>query len=153
MAPKRYSIYASPALDRVLAERLKPDSEDEGFRSRSSMLSAIADRYAEIVRRSTPDLSTPEWCAIFDILNGCWMIDQPAMQATGLAHQIADAAEMDGLGEKWQIDALDLARRVAALTFAEQIAIIDTAERFWSLGVQDGEGYEAVVKRLVPHHK
>lgn len=147
-SPKRFSIYASPALDRVLGDRLPPDASEGDFRSRSSMLSAIADRYAEIIRRAMPDLSEGEWRLIFDVLNGCWTLDKPYIQAQGLAHQIEDGTTMDGLGEKWAVDGLALARRVADLPLASQLAIVDTAERFWSLGVNDGEEWPALVARL-----
>ena len=146
---KRYSIYSSTTLDRVLAERIKSDSEELGFRSRSSMISAIAERYSEIIRRSIRELSVPEWCLIFDVLNGCWMIDSSAIAAKGLAHQIADATQLDAAGSKWDVDGLSLARRVAGMTFAEQMAIIDAAERFWSLGSEEGEEYADIVRRLV----
>ena len=148
MAPKRYSIYNSPALDRALSERIKPDSDEGDFRSRSSMISAMADRYAEIIRRSMPSLMVDEWMLIFDVMNGCWTMDQPYLQAQGIAHQIADATEMDNAGEKWAVDGLDLARRIAAMTFSEQLAILDTAERFWSLGVLEGETQYEIVMRL-----
>jgi hypothetical protein len=148
MAPKRYSIYASPALDRVLADRIPPDVSEGDSRSRSSMLSAIADRYAEIIRRAIPELSEGEWKLIFDVMNGCWTLDQPYIQAQGLSHQIADGTAMDGLGEKWDVDGLTLARRVADLPLASQLAIIDTAERFWSLGSTDGEEWPTLIARL-----
>lgn len=145
MAPKRYSIYASETLDRVLGDRVSGD--DDG-RSRSSLISAIADRYSEIVRRSMPNLSVPEWCAIFDVLNGCWMHDGAAMAAQGIAHQIADASSMDGLGEKWGIDAMSLAHRIADLPFASLVSVLDTAERFWTQGCHDGEEWAEIVSRL-----
>jgi hypothetical protein len=153
MAPKRYSIYASPALDRVLTDRLPTDSESEGFRSRSSMISAIADRYAEIVRRAIPDLTTAEWCLLFDTLNSTWTLDDAALTAQGIAHNVADGATLDGLGEKWGVDGLDLARRIEALPFAAKVGIIDTVERFWSLGVKEGEDYAGAIQRIIPRQR
>ena len=40
----RFSIYSSPALDRIISAR-------DGLRSRSALISAIADRYQECVKQ------------------------------------------------------------------------------------------------------
>lgn len=149
MAPPRYPIYRTPTLDAVISARLKnPNTDDAEGRSRSSLVTAIADRYAEICKRHMPDFSAGEWCLIFDVLNGCWMRENAALSANGIAHSVADGTTMDGMGEKWAVDGLDLARRIDALPFAGKIAILDTAERFWALGAKEGESYPDVVARL-----
>lgn len=141
MAPKRYSIYASPALDAVLDARMSDPSGEDGFRSRSSMISAIAERYAEICRREVPPLALNEWLLIFDSLNGVWMPDTAALSVNGLALQIADSCQLNGADAKWHVaDCGDLVGRLAELPFAAKVAVIDAAERFWSLDVQPDGG-------------
>ena len=139
MAPKRYSIYSSPALEAALSSRIDPTAGDDGggFRSRSSLISAIADRYAEICRRESPLLSLNEWLMIFDSLNGCWMLEPASLAANGIALEVSDAATLNATDEKWGVpDGKDLARRIDALSFGAKVAILDAAERFWTLDVQ-----------------
>lgn len=156
---KRYSIYASAALDRALAARVHGDPDAEtGFRSRSSMISAIADRYAEICRREMPVLALGEWLAVFGALNGCWMLDNAAMAAQGIALEVADADRLNGLGITWGIDGQALAARLGGMSFAAKVAVLDAAERWWALDVQPGtadpnasaiEHWRAPVRALV----
>jgi len=157
MAKKRYSIYPSAALDRALDARMDPRGE-EGLRSRSSMISMMADRYHALVERHMPRLELAQWLLIFDALNGCWMLDNASGAANGLPLEIADADRLSGAGEKWGVDGQALASQLAQLGFAERIAIVDTAERFWAQDVQpDGDLSDAAaldqwrqpVRRLV----
>lgn len=139
MAPKRYSIYASPALDAAIDARIDMTTGEDGggFRSRSSLVSAMADRYAEICRRESPSLALNEWLMIFDAINGCWMLDNAAMVAQSIAHEVYDAADLNGTDRKWGVpDGKALAKRLDALQFAAKVAIVDAAERFWALDVQ-----------------
>ena len=139
MAPKRYSIYSSPALEAALAARIDPTAGDDGggFRSRSSLVSAMAERYAEVCRREAPTLALAEWLMIFDALNGCWMLDNAAMVAQSVAMEVADAASLNGTDRKWGVaDGQALARHIDGLSFAAKVAIVDAAERFWALDVQ-----------------
>jgi len=139
MTQKRYSIYANATLDRVLAERLGEDG-DEGLRSRSATITYMADRYAEICRRSMPALTLNEWLLICDAMNGTASWDHPLGAATGLAHNVYDACDLNGLGEKWQVeDWQNLAKRLADLPFASQIAVVDAAERFWATDAQPSD--------------
>lgn len=136
MKPKRYSIYPSPALDRVLSARL---SSDEG-RSRSALISAIADRYAEVVARSMPLLSLPEWGLIFEAINGYWSRDHAYLSAHGIALEVADASNLNGADVQWGIDGNALVERIDGMPFASKIAILDASERFCATNTQpDGE--------------
>lgn len=159
MTPKRYSIYASAALDRALAERIGNEG-DEGLRSRSATLTYMADRYAEICRRSLPTLTLNEWLLICDAMNGTAFWDHPLGAATGLAHNVYDACDLNGLGDKWQVeDWQELVKRLAELPFASQIAVVDAAERFWATDAQPSDAtpedahpfahWRATVQRLV----
>lgn len=131
------SIRPTPELERALAGRTSPL---KGFRNRSSMVSAMADRYHEICRRQAPRLKLAEWLLIFDSLNGCWMIDGAARSAAALAHEVHDACTLNEYGDKWQVpDWPALVERLAALDFAAQIAVVDAAERFVTLGVRPAD--------------
>lgn len=144
MAPKRYSIYPSPPLDKALAERMPhgdiPDDDSAGFRSRTATITAMVDRYAEICRRSLPRLALNEWLLIFDSLNGVWMQEHPAMTAAALAHEVADNCQLNGADRRFEIPETPgwsyLVGQLGELPFAAKIAIIDTAERFWALDIQ-----------------
>jgi hypothetical protein len=155
MAPKRYSIYSSPALEAALSARLDPTAGDDGggFRSRSSLISAIADRYAEICRRELPTLALNEWLMVFDALNGCWMLDPASLAANGIALEVSDAATLNGTDRKWHVaDGQALARRIDGLSFAGKVAILDAAERFWTLDLQpDREPAEECESPDDPH--
>lgn len=156
---KRYSIYASAVLDRALAERIGEDGE-EGLRSRSATLTYMADRYAEICRRSLPLLTLNEWLLICDAMNGTASWDYPLGAATGLAHNVHDGCDMNGLGDKWAVaDWRGLVSRLADLPFASQIAVVDAAERFWATDAQPSNAshddehpfahWRATIRRLV----
>lgn len=140
MAPVRYSIYSSDTLEKALADRMPHGNQDENLRSRSATITAMVDRYAETVKRSTPKLTLNSWLLIFDAMNGCWMMDHPAMVANGLAHNVHDHIHLNDAAAKWHVDAPDqLVNQLRKMTFAEQIAVVDACERFWVLDIQTGE--------------
>lgn len=140
MSPKRYSIYSSETLESALAGRLPHGDTEAGMRSRSSTITAMVDRYAETCRRSMPRMPLASWLLIFDAMNGCWMMDHPAMVASGLALNVADACAMNGYHEKWKVDDWrDLVENLRTLPFAGQIAVVDACERFWCMDVQTSD--------------
>ncbi|NCC29908.1 MAG: hypothetical protein EOM22_17630 [Gammaproteobacteria bacterium] len=146
MAPVRYSIYSSEALERVLSERMPHGDADGNLRSRSATITAMCDRYGEVCRRSMPTLPLASWLLIFDAMNGTWLMDHPAMAAHGLAHNVSDSCALNDAHGKWRVgNPSGLVETLAALPFAAQIAVIDACERFWALDVQtsDAEPTEA----------
>ena len=137
MAPKRYSIYPSAALDTALDARTDRTRSDA--QSRSSLISAFAERYHEICRRSMPALTLREWLLILDAMNGVWTQDQCVLAASGLAHQVSDACTQDLMHERHGLsepEARALVDTLAHLPFAGQIAVIDACERLRSQHVQ-----------------
>lgn len=125
MADKRISIYVGPDLQRVLDERSRPGEQGE----RSHLINLLADRYSDLMWRSRPELSTAEWKLVCDALNGCLM--EPAGHAGALTLEISDAIRLNGLAEKWSVDGKALVKKLAALTPAQRLSVIDVAERFW----------------------
>lgn len=102
-------------LERRASRRLSPD------------LVARRDltRYYEMLRRSLPRFPRAEALAILDVCNG--VLFDP-WSAPLIWASVADA---DGLGEKWRIDQAALAERLRGLSYAEALAVVDAAERFW----------------------
>lgn len=155
---KRYSIYPSPDLDRVLADRLierdtdqDPERDDdtaEPLRGRSATITAMVVRYAEIVRQHTPLFTDDEWALICDSLNGYWANDNPQLAAHGIAHNIADNDSLNAAGHRFHVDGQALARTIHSLSFAEKTAILDVSERFWSGAAKPNESYSDLFKRL-----
>jgi len=127
---KRTSIYLSPPLDELLLAHLVRD--DSAKRSASSMLAAAVDRYLELVRRNLPEWSAAEWQLACDALNGCWLQEGAARAQVMVQMEIADAVEMNGAADKWDVDWVDFRPRLAALTHAQGVAVIEVAERFWA---------------------
>lgn len=155
MAPKRYSIYASDALDAALAGRYQPGDES-GLRSRTMAVTAMCDRYRMIVEQNIPRLRTNEWCLIFDAMNGAWGGGPAEAAITGVAANIADAILLDGADKRHGIEATEeFLERVQGWTLEQQLAVLDTAERFWCQDWKDAPDYDAVIARLLgspPRH-
>jgi hypothetical protein len=141
--PKTTSFYLSDDALAVL-ERRERDREHGG---KSGMLDAILGRYAEICKRELPDLSVPEWKAIFDVLNGCWMVDRPEGIHTYLRMEVTDGIGLNELDKKWAINGKALIKKLEALTYAQAVAVWDAAERFW------GEVSDGNQKAKVPGEK
>lgn len=140
MSATRYSIYSSEALEKALAERMPHGDAEGNLRSRSATITAMVDRYAEICKRSLPSMPLNYWLLVFDAMNGCWLLDHPAMVASGLAHNVYDACRLNDAGSKWRVDETNqLVEQLAALPFAGQIAVIDACERFWAIDVQTSD--------------
>lgn len=101
-------------------------------------------RYRALVRGAQARLgaeavfTAAEGAAILDALNGTLLVDRPET----LAASVEDAMRLDGLAEKWEVNAHGLAEKLRALTSLELHAVADAAERFWSAAderdVEDG---------------
>lgn len=127
MNSRKKSIWVGEALERVFAGRL--DEEGIGANT-STIINYVADRYLEMVRRSMPALSQNEWMLIFDSLNGV-MLSDSAQSIAGLWGGIDDSIQLDGLDKKWDVDGPALVERLRSLSYPAQVAIADTAERYW----------------------
>lgn len=134
--PTRFNIYAGPALRALLAAHGMADGPVEGDHySRSGLISAVAERYREVCRRSLPRLSADEWCLIFDALNGYASLiegDTVGLTVSGVALGVADHIHLNGADTTWDVDGPALVARLAACTWTELLAVLDAAERFWS---------------------
>ena len=66
---------------------------------------------------------------ILDVLNGTIFID--TFSPAYIIQEIADAVRYDKTDEKWECDGEALIAKMAKFTYAENLAIVDAAERFW----------------------
>jgi len=119
----RIHVYVGEPLARLL----------DGAENRSGRLNTLAERYLEIVRRDVPELAEAEWCALCDALDGYWMEGAPEPGLRFAWASIADADRLDGLGDKWGVDAQALAARVRDLPTGALVALAEVVERFWRL--------------------
>lgn len=103
--------------------------------SPSARIAGILDRYGLLMARSTPQLTRAEWCLILDAINGWASAYEPAeLAASGIAAEVADHVKLNGADDKWGLSraqAMGLAHRIHEMHPAEQLAIVDRAERFW----------------------
>jgi hypothetical protein len=128
------NIYFTDAELAVLAPRMVGGEGAKG--DRSAAVQRILGRYAEIVRRSVPDLSVPEWKLVVYSLNG--VIHDPPSMISALWHGIEDSISLDKLDTKWDVDGAALVKKLKRLSFAENVAVVDIAERYW-LAVRLGQ--------------
>ena len=105
----------------------------------SGRIAAICSRYERIVRDLVPELSVGEWLAIMDANNGGSDVWHGAEHDSG-AHGTmiwANIADSPGIGEKWDIDAKALVRRLQKLSAAELFAIDEVVARYWAIVSSD----------------
>lgn len=115
---RRATVYIADRAEAVL-----------GGDNLSGAINRVADRYYELVRRSRIDLAPAELDAVRDALNG-WLAEPAATIAGGPALEVEDALP-DGLAERYGIDGPALVARLRALTYAQEVALVDAAEQYW----------------------
>jgi hypothetical protein len=105
------------------------DSRDDG--SLSGAITRDLRRYYAVVRDELAALrlTRDEACAICDALNGTHLDEH---MPRFLWAEVEDADRLNGLGAKWEIDALALAVRLRSLSPGACMAIVDAVERFWA---------------------
>ena len=97
----------------------------------------MAERYALIIKNSTPTLTEPQWCAICDGLNGIWIDEH--FHPRFILIELSDADKLNGLGEKWKVNITDMIHRFDNEPIATLTAIVEVSERF-SLQCTDDPG-------------
>ena len=140
MKTQRLSItMPSHTLAQVTARQARPGEEQST--DRSSVIARSLDRYfyalAAARRGLRSRFSEEEQGLLLDVASGhakhalpdgC-LFSSPC--AVGfIEHEVA-AGIADGLAEKWHVDGPALLKKLAALTYAEKLALIDAAERWW----------------------
>lgn len=143
---KKRGVWFGPDLQKLVDER---SDREGGMRSASGVINAVADRYLAIIRRSTPTLSTGEWCLIFDALNGVWDQDNAALYVGALAHGIHDHIDLNQADKKWDVDRAALMQKLGAYSFCQLTAIVDAAERFWVAPDRPGDNWRPSIAAIV----
>jgi len=115
------SIYINPALANALQDRFAWPAGNL-----SQTLTAIAERYSDLVRRSAPSMTAGEWRTIYRILH-FW--DHNTTAIGQLASLLEDAMPRLRPAEGWGIDEAELLKRASGWDFATRLAVIDTCER------------------------
>lgn len=118
MATKK-GIYFADAAEKLLGD------------INSGRVNQVLDRYAEILRRERIEklFTDAQWNALRDMLNGT--LSEPAELIRGsLAMSWEDSIE-GGIAEKWDVDPQSMQQKLAALTYVQEVAIVEAVERWW----------------------
>ena len=97
----------------------------------SGRLATIGDRYREIIRRTRVEarFGEAELNSLRDCCNGTWF--EPAQLIDGAILANFEDSAPDGLYEKWEIDGPAVAAKLRALTYPEQVALVEAIEQWW----------------------
>lgn len=91
---------------------------------------SIVEAYLEIMRRSLPVLSVPEWNCVNHALRGS--IYEPS-QIDWWRADVRDTVVYSGAAKKWKLpDADRFLERIDSLSLAECAAVADYARRYWA---------------------
>lgn len=123
---KKAGIHIGPQLDAVIGV-----TGDKAGITTSRRVNVIGDRYAEILRRERIEklFSDAEWNALRDLLAG--VCSEPAALIRGSLSMGWEDAIEDGLAEKWDVDPVGLSRKLAELTYVQEVCVIEAVERWW----------------------
>lgn len=119
---KRTTIYIAGPLEKAIGA--SPSSI-------SGRLVTIGDRYSEIVRRQRVEtkFAEAELNALRDCCNGT--LFEPAQLIDGAILANFEDSAIDGLYDKWTIDGPATAAKIAALSYPEQVALVEAIEQWW----------------------
>lgn len=131
---KKAGIHIGPQLEAIIGA-----TGDETGITTSKRVNVIGDRYAEILRRERVEklFSEAEWNALRDMLNGA--VNEPAELIRGSLRLSWEDSLEDGIAEKWGVDDFEMTRRLHALTFPQQVAVVEAVERWWREQRQSGQ--------------
>lgn len=123
---KKAGIYIGTHLQAIIGV-----TGSESGITTSKRVNVIGDRYSEILRRERIErrFSDAEWCALRDMLNGT--ISEPAELIRGSLQMAWEDSIEDGLAVKWGVDASLLQEKLVALTYVQEVAVIEAVERWW----------------------
>lgn len=137
----------SPTYTLRLSEALTRDLERRApyLGGAAGVVRTDLGRYRALVRAAQTRLAdermftAAEGTLILDALNGTLLGDRPET----LVWSVEDAMRLDGLAEKWGVDADGLAKKLNSLTPLALHAVADRAETFWaSVGSEDGPAWD-----------
>ena len=96
--------------------------------------------------RAKKRLTRSEALLVLDVQNST-LIDGslPVWISGGLAHQVADGCDLDGLDKKHGVDGAALVAKLESLGDLETVGLLDWAARFWEGDVQAEDAVEKAV--------
>lgn len=111
--------------DHILDRLAKRGPDD----SLSGSITTILDRYFEIMRRTKPWTKFSE-AEIGIMRDACmsWLPDPATTIFGGIAMEVEDSIP-DGLEKKWNVDVKALLAKLADLSPAEEVALVDYLKR------------------------
>ncbi|WP_220816075.1 hypothetical protein [Pseudomonas paralcaligenes] len=123
---KKAGIHIGPQLEAAIGA-----TGDETGITTSKRVNVIGDRYTEILRRERVEklFSEAEWNALRDMLKGT--ISEPAEVIRGSLQMGWEDSLEDGIHEKWDVDPKAMQTKLAALTYVQEVAVVEAVERWW----------------------
>ncbi len=115
--------------------------EDQGFSGQIqddlALCWGLLDRGLAQARKK---LTRAEAKLLLDVQNGTFFdASQLSMWiGGGLAHQVSDGIDLDGLDKKWELDGPSMLDKISALTDLETVAILDWLRWMWRNHEQNG---------------
>lgn len=129
---ERFTLYAGEPVATVLV----------GYENnRSGRINQVCSAYTALIADATPALTSSQWCAIVDVLNGT-VLDDSMLRF--IWAEIMDS-ESDGLGQKWDVDMKSLAEEIRGFTTAQLIALREIIFRFWNAVADSCEAMDTQV--------
>ena len=121
----KHTLYFS---DRVF-ERLDIDTAGvEGLSGRVSNLVSIA---LDSMREAAPALPVAEWKALMDISNGHFRQSDRSVDEQVESFRYGVSESGPECNNKWGVNCVSLARKLAGMTLIEQCAVMEVCRRFW----------------------
>jgi hypothetical protein len=132
----RLAVYGAPpilaALEAVGAGRT------DGDQSRTARLAVICERHDAIVADACPALTAAEWGVILDVRNGAHLLEEagamsgPATVAAEIEDLLDDPTWASRHRDLTVEDVRALAQRLATTPFANRVAVVEIAQRWWA---------------------
>ena len=125
-----------PAVNVYIPEKILQEVERRG-ENRSRVVSRDLGRLYYLYNTALKeiDFTIEELCLVFDALNGALLDD--AKNARLFWASVEDAIKLEKLDIKWGVDGKALVEKLVKLTDLQKFAVIDLAERFWTLATNN----------------
>ena len=142
------SIKPSVSISEYSQQILAPYTQtDEGI-ALSSAIYMILNRYAWAVSQSLPQLTDQQWELLLNVYAGSEISSYPPPYRVA-----SDIMDHCGVLDLSGLDAAtaETVRQIHGMSQAQQLAILDTVQRFWAAGsdaLQEGESLQDAIKRL-----
>ena len=133
----RKSIYVSASPESALHRLLSMRGDNEV----SHTLETAVERYLTVIGYSLPEFTIPEWCMVLDSQLGVWVSDEIGVQLVG--ETTVETMDMDGLDQKWGVDAHRMREIMTNLSYAEKQSICEFIELYRAH--HTGDSYDVII--------